>query len=217
MAYRVSYGVYSVDTHVPEPNIRPLDGDIRLIKLEDQTQDSGWLHFGNASSNVGKWASTENMPTRARREGASVMLYPKLDFHHLSSIALVSERARGVFEELEPGVHQFLPIEVTIGKDDVPYGSYHLMFLGNRLDTLEKGLSGPYNARGICKGLSDPDGQVALNSDEIGVHHAWSEMFLSLGTFSFFVSDTLAKRLQDEGFTGLSEFRHTAETKELSD
>lgn len=216
MAFRLSYAVYSVDTHVPQPNIRPLDGDTRLIKLADQTQDAGWLHFGNASSNVGKWASLENMPTRARREGASLKVYPKLDFHHLNSLAVVSDRARSVFEELEPGVHQFLPIDVTIGKEDVPYGRYDLMFLGNRLDTLEKDLSGPYNARGICKGLTDPNGRVVLDSEKIEGHHAWAEMFLSLGSYGFFVSDTLAKKLQDARLTGLSAFRHTEETKNLS-
>ncbi|MCK0148606.1 DUF1629 domain-containing protein [Marivita sp. S6314] len=216
MAFRVSFGVHAVDTHVPKPTIRPLDGDTRLIKLVDQTQDAGWLHFGNASSNVGVWASTENMPTRARREGANLSLYPQLDFDQMTALALVSERARRVFDDLEPGVHQFLPVEVTQGKADAPGGRTYLIFLGNRLDTLDKDLSGPFNARGMCKGLTDPNGRVVLNSEKIGKHHAWSEMFLSTGTNGFFVSDTLAKILEDEGLTGLSPFRHTDETKDLS-
>ena len=215
MAYVVGFGTFAdIESNVPEPNIRPLDGDLRLVRLIDPTQDDGWIFNGVASYDVGRAVYPDHMPTRARREGAGLNIYPKRDFHHMMGEPIMSAAARDLIEEMEPGMHQFFPVEVTIGKDDAPYGTYYKFVLGSRIDTLARDLSGPYNARGMCKGFGDPEGRVVLDTARIGGHHLWTEMFVSRPGW-IWGSDAMVARLRASGLSGMKPFRHVTETKDL--
>lgn len=212
MAYVIGFGTFAdIESNTSEPNIRPLDGDTRLVRLIDPEQDDGWFFNGVAVYDVGRPVHSDHMPTKARREGAGLKIYPKRDFHQMMGEPILSQAARGLIEEMEPGVHQFFPIEVTIGKDDAPYGTYYKFVLGSRIDTLARDLSGPYNAHGMCKGFGDPDGRVVLDSERIGDHHLWTEKFVARPGW-LWASDAMAERLQTSGLTGLKPFRYVAET-----
>ncbi|MBM1792221.1 hypothetical protein JQV64_15455 [Sulfitobacter geojensis] len=192
-----------------------MDGDTRKLGLVDPTPQGGIPHHGNPKTTLGLAVLPDNMPTRARREGAGPETFPQLDFHHLNAKALISERAKAVMEDMESNRHQFFPVEVTIGKDDAPYGLYFLFFLGTRLDTLDRDLSYPFSDSGICQGISKaPDGRVVLDSEKIGDHHMWAEQYVSCGQ-SIWLSDRMAERLEAEGLTGLRAFQEIEETKNL--
>lgn len=75
----------NVESDVPEPNIGPLDGDLRQVRLIDPTQNDGWIFNGVASDHVSQPVHPVGMPTRARREGAGTDAYPEGGIHHMSS------------------------------------------------------------------------------------------------------------------------------------
>ncbi|NKW91908.1 hypothetical protein HGD87_05135 [Rhodobacteraceae bacterium R_SAG9] len=218
MAYSVGFGLYGkVDTYKPKPNIRPLDGDTRKIQLIDPTQDEGTRFTGIGFSNVGRHVLPENMPTLARREGTGLTMYPKLDFHRLNGLALVSQKAKDAIESFEPTVHQFFPVEVTIGKRDEEYGVYFILFLGNRIETLERKLSGPYNKIGICSTLVYGEGELTLDSKQIDGHHLWVDPFVAQGMNFFFISDEIMIHFKKLGITGLGELDRYIRIPETKD
>ena len=205
MAYIGNFEKYlGVTSDIPKPAIIPLDGDTKLLRLKDPTPDGGTLITKFGSTHVGRPIEDTGVPTRARRVGAGLNVYPQLDFHTMSGSALVSEAVRDLIEELEPNTHQFFPIEVTMGKTDVPYGMYFKLMPCNRLDTMDRDNSFPLNARGFYKGGfgKNATGKLQLKCDAIGPHHLWQEKFVTIGG-GMWMSDTLVEAIRDAGLTGI--------------
>ncbi|KPP90245.1 MAG: hypothetical protein HLUCCA08_15405 [Rhodobacteraceae bacterium HLUCCA08] len=215
MAHILGFGSFNdIDTHVQEPFFNALDGDLSKVRPIDPEQDDGCRIGGIGRYEVGRPVHPDNMPTRVRREGAGLKIYPKQDFHQLRGTPIMSTAARDLIEDMEPGVHQFFPIEVTLGKDDAPYGTYYKFYTGSRIDTLDRSRSGPYTAAGLCTAIGDPEGRLVLDSERIGNHHIWCEKYVALPGWVW-ASDAMVARLQASGLTGLKPTRHVPETKDL--
>ena len=103
-----------------------------------------------------------------------------------------------ILEELEPGVHQFWPMELYIKNEKI--GDAYWLNICNRLDTMHRKLTYPFNERGFWKPTKDNPGRLVFEVQKIGEHHAWHDKFRG-GTF---ISEEFAARLQAAGVTGLS-------------
>ena len=216
MVYIGNFEKYlGVTSDIPKPAIIPFDGDTKLLRLKDPTPDGGTLITKFGSTHVGRPIEDTNVPTLAGRVGAGLNVYPQLDFHTMSGSALVSEAVRDLIEELEPYTHQFFPIEVTMGKTDVPYGMYFKLMPCNRLDTMDRDNSFPINERGFYKcgfGKNATD-KLQLDSDAIGSHHLWQEKYVTIGG-GMWMSDTLVEAIRDAGLTGILIHEPISETKD---
>jgi hypothetical protein len=108
---------------------------------------------------------------------------------------IISERLRDKLEELEPGAHKFLPLEVMQDDDSKRYGTYHLILLTTSLDAIifektkfhEGYGEDAAKASGYSIGAFSPD--IHLKKNVIMGHHMWR----GVGKMSFhhFCSDEL--------------------------
>ena len=121
---------------------------------------------------------------------------------------LVTAAVKDLVEELEPGVHQFFPMELYVGKE---YQRTDYFFnIAQRLDTLHKTKTYPLNSRGMWSGPSKGEPfAIVFDKDKIAGHHAWRDKYLPGG--AALVSNELCARLQDAGITGLF-FKHYDES-----
>jgi hypothetical protein len=113
-------------------NLVPLDGDINQIRTIDQEPDGGGrTHKGVGA---GRWVSTEHFPTVMRWEGPPDAATIG-DFNQ-TNLWNVSERAKDFIEAVEPGIHQFVPVEF-VGKDGAHLSSRYFWIVGHRFDSVD--------------------------------------------------------------------------------
>jgi hypothetical protein len=56
MAYVIGFGTFTdIESNVPEPNIRPLDGDLRQVRLIDPEQDDCYADKCSGNSRDGQF------------------------------------------------------------------------------------------------------------------------------------------------------------------
>jgi hypothetical protein len=118
-----------------------------------------------------------------------------------NGLLAVDEPLRDIIEELEPGVHQFWPMQITMPKDVAFPKPYHALVIHNHLDAfrseesapgswaLEGGIPGLFTYRNI-KGM-------AMSLDAIGSKHLWREK--SVQRPDILMSDALKARIDAAG------------------
>lgn len=114
---------------------------------------------------------------------------------------IVSQRVHDILEELEPGVQDFVPVEVKSlggvpigGKTE--HGTYYLLLPLPQVDAIvaeETDFSGK---------LIDIFGKCTVDLAAVGSHHLWRAP--DPYGFIFFCSDQLHDRLEAEGLDGWS-------------
>lgn len=116
----------------------------------------------------------------------------------------VDDDFKALVEELEPGVHQFWPIEIRMPRNETYPGTYFGLRIGQFLDTFNPdhskdecyNISGYENYRGIAPVKKTVTG-LAVSKDAIGNAHLWREQKLSQP--DIFLSDTLQQRATEAG------------------
>jgi hypothetical protein len=125
----------------------------------------------------------------------------------------VSLRAREVIEQVEPIIHQFVPVEY-FRPNGKPLGSRYFLFVCNRVDGVHRASPGMVLRSGrLWCPTSDlpaaerppgysPDVKPELVFDEARIedHHLWVDKHLLSGTY---LSDTLADAITRTGLTGV--------------
>ena len=126
----------------------------------------------------------------------------------VSRLIAVDEPLKNIIESLEPGVHQFWPIRITMPKDEVYPTQYYGLVIRQFFDSfspdqssqgswsLYEGRNGyrRYSAMNETKtGFS----QLAMNSNVFGSAHLWRERFLSRPNIIF--SDALQAKIAEAG------------------
>ncbi len=94
---------------------------------------------------MGRPVRTEHVPTRMAwldRQG-----HPIPDFDN-GLILNVSDRAKALVERLEPGVHQFLPVDYYDARGDL-VERRHFLIVCNRLDSLDRARTTMVLSRGV--------------------------------------------------------------------
>jgi hypothetical protein len=193
----------------------PMDGGYPYndVKSIDETPDGGadWKGF-----NSGRRVHTENLPTKMYWTGGRVKIP---DFNQGGCIT-VSARAKAVFEQFEPGVHQFVPVEIY-SKKKILLDTHYILVVCNRLDSLDHDKTTMVlkhypncNAwvsvddlvrRGEIDQIPhhlphDIKAKLVFSRSQIGKHHMWHDKY---GVRGPWLSDELAAALRAAGLTGL--------------
>lgn len=203
----------------------PLDGDLNKIRPADETRDGGDVPQAQWG---GRPVITEHLPTRMKWSDARYRI-PDIDMS--GSHVGVSERAKALIEQFEPGVHQFLPVDYN-GKGKLLEHRYFL-FVCNRIDCLDhhkttmvletRHVLPEYVKPGkewsrkwvsvfdlVVAGKADlvpphlpydTQSKYVFNRGQIGAHHMWCDKF---GLGGAWISDELANAIRDAGLTGVN-------------
>ena len=109
-----------------------VEGNTGHLELVDMTRDGGSGLVGGAQAFSGRRAKPESVPKVIRWMSKK----PFQDFE-TSFRKTVSDRFRDLIEEMEPGVHQFEPVDF-IAKDRTPLGRRWFWQICNRLDSVHR-------------------------------------------------------------------------------
>ena len=196
-----------------------LDGDKDSVTLIDPSQDGGLVITKGHS---GRPVHPEFMPTKIGFRDAKPGVRHLMDFEDSWLGMLISNRAKLVIESLEPGSHQFFPVEIFqrddapetwdihAGAFDPPEGTkfhdhkiadYWMFNICARLDTMDRA-----RTVGIRpdKDFYNPKkagviGHLVLSNAAINGAHAWVDRCAS----GMYFSDALVAQIQTAGLTGL--------------
>ena len=120
-------GKKTIDIDVPPTNNR------KLIEVEDSTPDGG-LYFGHGRALVsGRRVKTDHVPKQMKAQSKG----PIPDYGKCYSLTFVSDRFKAVVEQIEPGVHQFIPFQI-IGTHKSVLAETWFMVVCNRLDGMDR-------------------------------------------------------------------------------
>jgi hypothetical protein len=194
LAYRINGGVYQTKSLASHPAHEAVDGDLKKVKVVDPTPDGGGLITKSLS---GRPIHTEHFPTRAKRVGGSLTTFPHLQVDQFYGSLMADDEVKSIIEGFEPDIHQFMPLEVSIGRDVV--NRRYAVNVCKRMDMMNRSLTYPINERGFYKPYGSPESRLVLSRQAVEGHHLWHDKYL-VGTF---VSDELAAALRTAEVTGL--------------
>lgn len=121
------------NVEVAQGNWRRLGRRGEYLELEDYTPDGGrGLRFGFFELESGRRVKSDGVPKKVYWKSRK----QPLDFEWVI-FKSVSDRLRTLIEEIEPGVHQFEPLEF-ISKDGISLFHHWFWQICNRLDTIHR-------------------------------------------------------------------------------
>ena len=175
--------------------VKPLDGDIDKVKPLDLTPDGG-VEVEPLPVSFGRPLDPQHVPTRAKIDGPR----RKLTDLRTGLGLLVDVKFKAEVEALEPGVHQFFPIEL-VWKDGSHAADRFWFVPCNRLDSVDRAKT-TKEFRSFWLFGSDRSKKLVFNRSQIGSHHAWIDKFI-LPTGGVWISNLLKQRLESAGVTGM--------------
>jgi hypothetical protein len=214
------------DKKIKGPWIEYLNGDERRVQLQDSTPDGGQLIAGAAS---GRPILPDHMPTKIGLRDAHPQR-PLLDFDDSAVGLRLSTAAKDLIERLEPGVHQFFPVEVFAydydpatwqdvygNYDPVPPGTHvdrkiadqWFFVFCNRLDTMNRDLTvgimdnGIYAPHFLKQGRG---GKLLLEQERLVLDRSKignAHVWCERCVPGIFFSDELIAQIDAAGLTGL--------------
>lgn len=176
-----------------------LDGDLDKVENEDRSIDIGINPpRSTRAMRFGRRVKTEFLPTRIRPTTNQSRMP---DFAIVQLAQICSAKFRDVVEALEPGVHQFVPVEVVRKNGD--HIAHMFWFVPcNRLDTMVlELLRPPVNKNGFYTGASN-DARRVFSRSQIGNHHVWIDKRDNHGFM--WVSDRFRDAAIEVGLIGLN-------------
>lgn len=191
-----------------------LDGDPQKIEVVDTTQDDGrFLGKGLDALTSGRAIKSDFVPTRLQWRGMPKYLP---DYHTPYGLLSVSDAFKQIVERVEPGVHQFFPVEY-IDKRGQHLQHRWFMNVCNRIDSTdheatkatgyvlhlgrawarEQDLPGADREkwRGVKTSVN-----LVFSPDKIHNVHLWFDKHTKYGPF---VSDELAEALEAADLKGV--------------
>jgi hypothetical protein len=179
-----------------------LDGNSSQLELIDATQDDGKRITGG-NPLVGRAIKDKNVPTRLQRNGPTLEEYPLRDvMSYWGGNLPVCKRFRDLLEEMEPGAHQFFPMDMLV--NGVKVATYHWFVCCTRIASMSREhCYPPLDERGFLRpspfGKHQND-RLVLSSEKINGHHAWVDKFHG----ARFFSNAFAERVKALNLTGAS-------------
>ncbi|WP_333816258.1 imm11 family protein [Tabrizicola sp.] len=176
-----------------------VDGDMKKVENEDRSIDIG-INPPELSQvmRFGRRVKTEFLPTRIRPLTNQSRMP---DFAIVRLAQICSAKFRDVVEALEPGVHQFVPVEV-VRKNGDHLADMFWFVPCNRLDTLQLDLlRPPLTERGFYTGLAN-EPRTVFSRSKIGNHHVWIDKRMVRGFI--WVSDKFHDAAVEAGLIGLN-------------
>jgi hypothetical protein len=182
----------------PGPRIKHLDGDPLQVEMIDKTPEKRLrVRPGMEAWHSGRPLEQSFMPTIL---SVSNGMKGVTDLDGYQGITFVSPRFKAIIEELEPGVHQFFPLELVDSKKR-HLADHWIWVICNALDTVDGEASG-WEFRYECRwhprvGTKD---KLTFSKNKIGNHHFWREKFMMPGHFRM-ASETAFEKMQSAGLT----------------
>lgn len=181
------------------------DGDLRKTEYTDRTKDvlSVGFDFPVGKKRLGRALKPDNIPTKFRWGGAAKRM-PDLMLTH--SVMLASDKVRNIIEEMEPGVHQFFPLE-TWAKGNKPAQRMYLMNSCNRLDSVdrEKTTKPMRDQHSWC---NEKPGELVFNLSQIGGYKLWHDKHIF---DNMYFVDEVKDAFEAANVTGAKYFGYRAE------
>lgn len=206
----MAYGLYVYPAWGYYPKVEPLDGFDGPISALNPVNDGG---VGWSGRTGGVAVDGAHFPKHVR--WADPNGNPAPDFDQTPCLN-VSERARRVIEEMEPGVHQFFPVEYVDAKGAF-LENRHWLVVGNRIDAMDRQHTNMVLRDGVVWRPADyiasrgepvpahidptEPARLVFSLKAIGSVHLWVDKHLD-GP-STWLSDALAERFTAEKLTGL--------------
>ncbi|KZK90547.1 hypothetical protein PsAD46_02168 [Pseudovibrio sp. Ad46] len=174
-----------------------LDYNSREPQFEFLDEPQDMPLFGLSSGNI---LDPNRFPTKAKEETKKKVIP---DIFSMPGLNAVSQRFKDRVEEFEPGVHQFLPLELFKKTGEPIDGNFYIFNCGKRLDAvLNKhspvGWGKPDDFTGKPK-LNIHNGNTNyLSVSRIKGHHFWCSDYQRI--IGVYVSNEVFKRLSKEKF-----------------
>jgi hypothetical protein len=133
------------------------------------------------------------------------------DFEKYFGIFIASDNFRRVVERHEPGVHQFVPVEITWknGGTSIPY---YWLYPCNRFDSINDALT-TFEARESegrpKRWMHRPGGKLVFDLGKIGGTHMWLDRGYH-SSDAIRISQTLKNAFEAAGLTGILYFEGEA-------
>jgi hypothetical protein len=132
----------------------------------------------------------------------------------------VSPRFKDLVEQFEPGVHQFVPVDIYQSKKGEAVATYYWFIVGQRLDSVDRERTtfkwrapkeDPSDGRWISEIMDTttfeftpiPNARLVFSNDQVAGHHIWHDPHvLTFG--NRLCSDAFAEALLASGMTGVA-------------
>jgi len=170
------FSLVNANTHHYTEDFVPLDGDIKKIDIVDKSIDNGINPLMRAQYFLCGWAvHPENLPTKMKVVGAKHKL---ADFILFGRRLICSDAFRAVVEQVEPGVHQFEPVEL-VWKNGATAGNYFFLLFCNRISAIDENLTHPPLVGPAKRWRPERKGedQLVFSADSVAQNH----FFYNLG------------------------------------
>ena len=182
-----------------------LDGDRSKIEYVDTSPDfegGGNPTFQPGRLYAGRPIKPDHVPTRVKRGGKR---YGIPDVVWGIGMFFVNDRFREVVERLEPGVHQYFPVDM-LWEDGTLAQKMYMFNICNRLDTVSRKVSTAEITRGGEGVWKHETGSMVFSTSRAGNHHIWIDkhVFMPGG---FYVSDAMHDALLEAGISGIQSSR----------
>ena len=179
--------------------------DVDLELIDDTPDGGGGLIRSIGVSFSGRPVKSESVPKTIRWLSSR-----KLQDFESSWISAVSDRFRELIEDLEPGVHQFEPVQF-VSKDGRDLGHRWFWQICNRLDSVNREYTNWFLRDGqgfwtppSLSSIRQEDRKLVFDAATIGNAHFWHDMHLLSTNLC---SDTAKEILVRNKITGLK-FNH---------
>ena len=193
------------DGEVYSYDYKPLDGDVRKVKPIDMAFDRGKPKLPSPVAQGLKMDVT-HLPTKLLWGGPKREL---TDMQDAGYTFLVPGTFKDVLERLEPGIHDFYPVEL-VWKDGTSAGHRYWFYPQHRIDTVDREKTTHTIGKVLWDLDSNKDGKLVFSRKTIGDRHAWIDKLIPGGRYVF-VSEEFRYELEATGTTGLG-FRPYEET-----
>lgn len=193
----------SVGDRPTDARNKPLDGNPKLIMIDRSVSEPKWFYQARNSLRYGVPVEAHHIMTRFRWHGA-----PPSDIHRWNAWLFVSESFKTVVERLEPGRHQFFPIDI-VGTHKVIIGSMFVLVPNVAVRCFSKLSSGYHpigweehwgdhiwHVEGSCR-----DPRLIFEDAKVEGHHLW--VAIDQWDRPIMVSNTLRKALLEAELTNL--------------
>lgn len=178
--------------------IEPKDYEPKKLQLEDPAQDGGFYVGYDRSLKSGRRVKCDGLPTRVRWSDHR----PVPDFQISDAPTMfVSERFRDVVEHVEPGVHQFEPVEY-VGKGGSHVANMFVFVICSRIDSVDRERTTMYRFHHFWQAAGPTGGsRLVFNAAQVGDHHLWIDKYLPDFTLA---SSHFVDAARDAGLVGVS-------------
>jgi hypothetical protein len=157
----------------------------------------------DAASKVGMTPMTEGYPVDPAAVPKAVLWEskdkPLPDVTMLHGVNIVSERVKDIIERFEPGVHQFLPVDLYRPKQDKPFAHAYWLVVCKRIDSVDAEKTTFSRSRNRLWNVT-PDGYYVFSLAAIGSSNLW----IDPDTRNYmYCSGILGDALKENNITGL--------------